>query len=152
MTFSFEALKIIRNNTLAAISHLSVEQLHKIPNGFGNNIIWNVGHMVATQQILCYKLSGVDMLLPVEFIDKYKKGSSPNEWSSMEDIELIKQYFTLTDSVFNTDYEANKFKNYNSYTTSAGVILSTIEDAITYNYGHENLHYGIILSLRKLVV
>ena len=152
MEFIFETLKQIRSNALKSIEGYSIEQLNKIPEGFGNNISWNLGHMVATQQILCYKLSGASLLLPEDFISLYKKDSSPKTWSKPASIEEIKKYFTLTNEAFALDYSKKIFANYKPYTTSAGVTLNTIEDALIYNYGHENLHYGVILTLKKLVL
>ncbi len=151
MEFIFETLKQIRANTWKAIDGYSEEQLNKIPEGFGNNIAWNLGHMVATQQILCYKLSGANVLLPDSFISLYKKDSSPKDWTKPADLKEIKNYFEVTNEAFLADYVKNILNNYKPYTTSAGVTLNTIEDALIYNYGHENLHYGVILNLKKLV-
>ncbi len=151
MKFIFNTLQTIRTNTWKAIDGYSEEQLGIIPEGFGNNIAWNLGHMVATQQILCYKNGGAQMLLPESFIALYKKDSSPKNWTKPADLKEIKHYFDLTSEAFPKDYEKNAFSAYASYTTSAGVTLAGIEDALIYNYGHENLHYGVILALRKLV-
>jgi len=38
------------------ITPFSLEQLNKIPEGFNNNLIWNIAHCVVTQQLLCYKV------------------------------------------------------------------------------------------------
>jgi hypothetical protein len=75
MRFIFEALLTLRKNTLNSIAHLSDEQLHIIPAGFNNHIAWNLGHMVASQQGLCYRLGNVPLLVPQDFIDKFKKGA-----------------------------------------------------------------------------
>ena len=151
MKFIFSTLDLIRGNALKSIEGYSEEQLNKIPEGFGNNIIWNLGHMVASQQILCYKLGGAPLILPDSFISLYKKDSSPKDWTKPGDLNEIKHYFKLTSEAFPKDYEKNLFANYTTYTTSAGATITSIEDALIYNYGHENLHYGVILALRKLV-
>lgn len=151
MNFLFTALNLTRSNAWKAIEHLSKEQLYTIPDKFNNNIAWNLAHMVASQQVLCYKLAGVNPLIPEDFIQRNKKETSPKNWEAPERIDLIKEYFELTSARFEEDFKAGKFTTYKEYTTSAGVTLRNIQDAIAYNYGHENLHYGTILSLRKLV-
>ncbi len=151
MKFLFEALDQFRANSWKAIEGYSEEQLNKIPEGHGNNLAWNLGHMVASQQGLCYRLGGVPLLVPDSFIQLYKKDSSPKTWTKPADMKEIKHYFEVTSAVFQKDYKDNKFKNYTEYKTSSGATLKTIEDGLIYNYGHENLHYGVILSLRKLV-
>ena len=59
--------KILENHTL--------EQLNKIPEGFSNNLIWNAAHVIVTQQILVYKLSGLPVMVSEEMIEKIQKRS-----------------------------------------------------------------------------
>ena len=151
MKFIFEALNTIRKNTLEAVAHLSEEQLNTIPNGLNNNIIWNLGHIVASQQILCYKLGNAPLVLPTEFIDKYRKGTDPKGWTQKADLQEIKGYFALTSSRFEEDYKKAAFANFSEYQTSSGIVLRNIDEALVYNYGHENLHYGVVLTQRRLV-
>ena len=75
MQKQFEILNATRNNVLKAIEGLTLNQLNTIPKGFKNNIIWNVAHIVVTQQLLCYKLSGLEMVLDSGFVDLFKKNS-----------------------------------------------------------------------------
>jgi len=149
--FIFEVLLQLRKNTLKGVETLSTEQLNTIPKGHNNNIIWHIGHMMASQQSLCYSRSGAIPQLPMAFIDKYRKGTSPKEWTEPVKLDEIKPLFLSTAEVFEAEYKAGKFKAYESYTTAAGAVLTTIEDAITYSYGHENLHYGNILTMLKIV-
>ena len=69
----FEVQKTIREILLKVLDSHSLEQLNKIPEGFNNNIIWNVGHCVAAQQTLVYKLSGLPTMVSEDFILKYRK-------------------------------------------------------------------------------
>jgi hypothetical protein len=151
MKFTFDVLNQIRANSWKAIDGYSEEQLNLTPQGLSNNIAWNLGHMVASQQILCYKNGGAEMLVPDSFLSLYRKDTSPKDWTKAADLKEIKHYFELTSESFSKDYDKKLFDNYKEYKTSAGVVLSKIEDALIYNYGHENLHYGVILNLRKLV-
>ena len=59
MQKKFDDLLETRKFLLKIISSLSNEQLNKIPVPFKNNIAWNIAHLVVTQQLLCYKLSGL---------------------------------------------------------------------------------------------
>jgi hypothetical protein len=84
-------------------------------------------------------------------LDKYRKGTSSKEWNEPVLLEDLKPLFLSTAEIFQKDYEEGKFKAYEKYTTQAGAILTTIDEAIIYSYGHENLHYGNILTLLKIV-
>lgn len=151
MNKQFEVLKKSRELVLKKIEGLSIEQLHKIPEGFKNNIAWNVAHLVVTQQLLHYKLSGLNCLASDELIDSYKKGTTPTETFSEEDFEEVKELLMGLPDTLKEDFEAGIFKEYNTYETSTGFVLDSIETAITFNNLHEGIHLGTIMALTKLV-
>lgn len=130
---------------------LTREQLEHIPEGFSNNILWNLGHVVVTQQMLCYGLSGHSLNVPDEMVAMFRKGSSPKLWKTQPDIEAIKALLLELPERFKEDYEAGQFETFKSYKTVTGNVLETIEDGIAFNDFHEGLHLGTILALRKLV-
>ena len=63
MKIQFDILTKTRAIVLHYISGLSLDQIHVIPEGFNNHIAWNIAHLVVTQQLLHYKLSGKDCLV-----------------------------------------------------------------------------------------
>ena len=65
-----QLLKTTRTNFLNLLNEFSLEQINQIPQGFSNNLIWNFGHLVVTQQLLCYKLSGNEMYISDEIVNK----------------------------------------------------------------------------------
>ena len=79
MNEQFDILKKSRELVLKELEGLTLEQIHKIPEGFKNNIAWNVAHLVVTQQLLHYKLSGLNPLCPDDLIDGYRKGTFPEK-------------------------------------------------------------------------
>ena len=151
MNKQFEALKKSRELVLKKIEGLSIEQLHKIPEGFNNNIAWNVAHLVVTQQLLHYKLSGLNCLVSDELIEKYKKGTVPTETFSEEELEEVKELLLGLPDTLKEDFEAGIFTEFNEYKTSTGFVLDSVKTAITFNNLHEGMHLGIIMALTKLV-
>ena len=69
MTKAFELHKAIRARLLCFLDEATPEQLALIPEGFHNNILWNLAHCVDTQQLLCYKLAGVQPYVSAELIN-----------------------------------------------------------------------------------
>ena len=137
---------------LKLIEDFSLEQINTIPADFNNNIGWNVGHLVVTQQLLCYKLSGLETVLSDEMIERYRKGTTPNgHVINQQEWDLILKLFTELPEKLLEDYNNNVFKTYNEYTTSVNVTLDSVEKAIDFNNFHEGIHLGVILGLRKLV-
>ncbi|MDP5120820.1 MAG: DinB family protein [Spirosomaceae bacterium] len=150
--YAFEVLKITRNNILKTFDGLSIEELNRIPDGFNNNLIWNFGHVIATQQILCYGLSGNKAFVSNEIIDAYRKGTKPENVVSAEGLEELKKLSEAAVQQMEKDYAAGLFKEYKSYTTSYGTTISSIEEAIMFNNVHEGLHFGYCIALRKVIL
>lgn len=147
----FEDLRITRQNILNAIKNLTTEQLNVIPEGFTNNIIWNVGHVLVTQQVLIYKLSYLSPVISENLIDKYKKGSAPSHAVEEDEINLLKDLLTTSIDQLEMDFQHKLFNSFQKYTTSYNKTLNSAEEAIIFNNIHEGLHYGYILALKKLV-
>ncbi len=151
MQRTFEITRTSRKIVSQFLDNYSLEQLNKIPNGFKNNFIWNIAHIVVTQQLLVYKFSGLPMLVSDELAQKYMKGTKPELDATQADVDEIK---TLLSDIINQteeDYNNGIFKNYQEYPTSTGFVLRNVEDAMVFNNFHEGLHIGIMMSLRKLV-
>ena len=137
-----------RNNLLTYLENVSPEKLAQIPAGFHNNMLWNIAHCVATQQILCYKLSGVKLVVADEFIETYKKGTSPDgHVPTTEEIQSLRALLISTQKQLQADYERGVFSNFTPYTTSYGYTLTCIEDAINFNNTHEGMHLGVVIAL-----
>ncbi|MFZ2284417.1 MAG: DinB family protein [Lutibacter sp.] len=147
----FDILIKTRQLLLKISEHLSMEQLNKIPQGFKNNIAWNIAHLAVTQQLLCYKLSGLNCLVSEEMIAGFQKGTAPNQPISKEEFQAIKAQFLQLPLQLEEDYNKGIFKNYSEYKTSVNITLNSVEDAIMFNTYHEGIHLGIILQLMKFV-
>ena len=77
MTKAFDLHKAIRARLLRFLDEATPEQLAFIPEGFHNNILWNIAHCVVTQQLLCYKLVGVQPHVSEELIKHLQEGYLP---------------------------------------------------------------------------
>jgi len=151
MNSVFEVQKTIREIFLKILDNHSLEQLNKIPQGFNNNLIWNIGHCISSQQVLIYKLSGLTTMVSEEFIAKYRKGTKPEGDVSQVEVDEIRSLLLTTLEQTEKDFTNNIFVDYHEYTTSLGFTLKNINGALDFNNYHEGIHTGIIMSIRKLV-
>lgn len=151
MKREIEIVKQLRQRILDEINHLSIEQLNKIPPGFNNNIIWNLGHMIAAQQGICYKRAGLNVRVDEAFFNAYKPETKPNGFVGAEGVEEIKKMLFTTLDQLETDYDDGLITGYNAFVTRYNVALNDINEAIEFLPFHEGLHIGYIMSLRKLV-
>ncbi|MDH3651371.1 MAG: DinB family protein [Saprospiraceae bacterium] len=151
MKSPFEIVRQTRKNLLGSVRNFNTDQLNFIPTGFNNNLIWNLGHVLVSQQLLTYQMSGLSPNVEQSLIEKYRKGSGPDGKASDGEIQSIKdQFFTRIDET-EADYQAGKFHNFQGYTSAYGLELKTIEDVLDFDNLHEALHLGYVLSIRKFV-
>ena len=148
-----EVIKACRIKWLTMLDTLTIDQLNAIPTGFNNNLAWQFGHVIVSQQILCYRLARQKFIVNEELIDRYKNGSRPEGYISEEEINLLKGYMLGTIDQLEIDLENGLFDNYTPYTVStyAGFTLNGVNDALTFIVSHDGLHYGCSLMMKKLV-
>lgn len=129
----------------------SVEQLNKIPAGFNNNLIWNIGHVVVAQQSLIYRLSNVEMHISDDLFNLYKPGSRPTEHTSQEEVNELRGFLSSLIEKTKADFNAGRFVTFNERMTGTGFLLTTLQDAFEFNNYHEGMHLGVMMGLRKFV-
>ena len=149
MEQNFDIARTSRKMILQYLENYSVEQLNTVPAGFSNNLIWNIAHIVVTQQLLVYKLSGLPMLISDDLVEKYRKGATVNGLATAEEIEALKSLLVETIDQTEKDYNSGVFKNYAEYPTSSGYVLKSVENAIKFNNFHEGIHLGVLMSIKK---
>lgn len=151
MKREIESIKKTRQHLLELVKDLSVEQLNDIPQGFNNNIVWNLGHLVAAQQGLCYIRAGAQTVVDEKFVAMYKPGSKPEQHVDANEVEIIRELMFSSLDKFETDYNNQVFISYNTFTTRYGVEISNIDEALAFILFHEGLHMGYVMALKRVV-
>ncbi|SMG16494.1 DinB superfamily protein [Marivirga sericea] len=142
--------KAIRKNFEKAVEKVNEADLVLIPAGFNNHIIWNIGHVIATQNVLIYGMSGLDFTLPTDFIKRYKKGSFPAEIDQPKtELETIFELGKIADEQLGYDIKEMRFGDYQQYETSFGITLNSFNDALQFNNIHESLHLGYVMAMKR---
>ncbi len=133
------------------IKDLSLEKLNRIPHGFNNNIIWNLGHLVAAQQSICYTKGGLPSTLSNPLLDSFKPGSRPERFFDNDKVDEVKLLMMTSVDNLKRDYEAGTLQAFTPWTNRYGNILNNIDEAIANLILHEGLHLGVVSSIKKLV-
>ena len=151
MNEAFRILETSRTLYSKLLENYSLEQLNTIHEGFSNNLIWNAGHVIASQQKLIYALSDLPMKITDDFFEKYRNGSRPDGVSTQAEVDEIKQLLLSTAAQVKVDYQNHVFQNFNEYQTQTGFYLANLEEAILFNNYHEGIHLGMMLTIRKFI-
>jgi len=149
MDATFRIWETSRNIYLKFFDNYSLEQLNTIPAGMSNNLIWNLGHVVVSQQKLVYALSGLPMHIPDSLFEKYQNGSRPDGKTTQAEVDEIKKLLSEMVEKTKADFEAGVFKEYHPYQTKTGFHLGTWKEAMEFNNYHEGIHLGIMMSIKK---
>ena len=133
------------------LDNYSLEQLNTIPPGMSNNLIWNIGHVIVSQQKLVYALSGLPMHIPDSLFEKYQNGSRPDGKTTQAEVDEIKKLLSEMVEKTKFDFEAGVFKEFHPYQTKTGFRLGTWKEAMEFNNYHEGIHLGIMLQIKKFL-
>ncbi|WP_207431314.1 DinB family protein [Sabulibacter ruber] len=154
MDKNIEIILNFRKYVLAQIESLDAEQLNFIPANFTNNIIWNVGHINAVLQALCYRYSGLPIKTDEKYFHPFLPGTKPDGFLDSNEIQLIKRQAIETVHQLKTDLENGSFKQYTKVEkieTVYGITVASIQDTLKYVTHHEGIHYNAITTLKRLV-
>lgn len=151
MNWTFDICLKNRNILDGFLNQFSLDKLNKIPDGFSNNLIWNIAHVIVTQQLLVYRNSQLPMLVSDEMVAKYRKGTKAEHDVNQEEVNEIRSLLFSTLEKTQDDYFNGHFKNYIEYTVSTKSTLTNVEEALEFNNFHEGIHLGYILALKKLI-
>ena len=106
-----------------------------------NNFIWNLGHVVVSQQKLVYALSGLPMHILDSLFEKYQNGSRPD--GKLRKLKSMKSKL-LSEMVETTkaDFEAGIFKRISSFLSNQNWIL--FRNIKKKRWSFNNYHEGFI--------
>jgi hypothetical protein len=144
-------IKNTRTFILELVKDLSIEQLNKIPAGFNNNIIWNIAHLTAAQQNMCYIRSGLEITVEEKYFSPFLSGTKPEKFIEQKEIASIFDALLNSMDRLATDYSSRIFPKFDPWDKRYGMKLNSIEDAINFIPFHEGMHIGYIMALKKLV-
>ena len=146
---TFDTLRTTRRSLADLVDAMSPEMRTTIPDGFNNHVLWNVGHLAVTEQLLTYGLADQPLGVSVEMLAAFRKGTSPREWSRAWTWDEVRGPFLTLPDQTEADARAGRFASFREYRTTPGVVLRSVEDALRFNLYHEGIHLGAILALRR---
>ena len=151
MESTFKTWKTSRKLYSDYFDQYSLEQLNKVPKGFSNNLIWNIGHIIVAQQAVIYKGSNLPGYISEELFELYKPGTSPTGQTSEKEADTLKKLLISLIEKTEADFSNGKFVTFNQRMTGTGFHLGSLKDAFEFNNYHEGLHLGFMTNIRKFV-
>ncbi|MGE5702799.1 MAG: DinB family protein [Clostridia bacterium] len=140
---------MVRGNTLAYAKHFPPEMTRIVPDGFNNNILWNLGHILTVQEMLLFFTKEPEHL-PQSYLSLFGKDTKPADWpDDVPSVEVIVQHLEeqigrIKDHFFNRLDEnlPQPFK-------MRGKEISTYGEMIMFSLYHEGMHTGYMMALKR---
>jgi hypothetical protein len=151
MQSTLNTWKTSRNLYLNFFEKYTLDQLNKVPYGFNNNLVWNVGHIVVAQQALIYKASGLEGYISQDLFELYKPGTKPTSQTSENAVLELKGLLVSLIERTESDLSEGKFREFNQRMTGTGFYLSSLSDAFEFNNYHEGIHLGYMMAIQKFL-
>jgi uncharacterized damage-inducible protein DinB len=148
-----EQFQFIRGFTLNNLQKIEKKHADIQPTGFSNTLRWNYAHILTAYEQLLFQLSGKESKLDPKFLELFKSGTRPSEWtivpSSLEEItvELERQGKLIVETFQNSLDD----KLIQPFTLHGEHKLETVRDALLFCIWHEGLHQGVINGLTRVV-
>jgi uncharacterized damage-inducible protein DinB len=145
-------LAFVRQVTITAAQGLSDLALDYIPEGFNNNIRWNLGHIYVIQEKFAFLFAGEPLQLPDHFDRWFSKGTKPADWQEEQLPTLDELLKLLAEQPVRIKKELQHRLDEQvkaPFTTGNGLALSTIEEFLSYTLFHEGIHFNAINTLKR---
>jgi hypothetical protein len=144
----FNQLQSYRGETLSLIESLSESEADIVPQGFNNNIRWNLGHIYLDQYLWIQHLTKEKIEIPDGFLDWFNFGTSPATWKSPPpSLETLRGLLAEQPKVIRERYGERLEEEFPP--TEDG--MHTIAQVLVRTIFHEGLHIAAIQAIRRFI-
>ncbi|TDL32793.1 DinB family protein [Jeotgalibacillus sp. S-D1] len=145
----FEQMKLWRKWTVEFLRTIPEEIADRIPPGHNNSIRWNAGHILVGWDNTMFPAVNEKRQMPLSYHLLFPSGSNPGSWSEQPPSldEIIKH---LEQQPVYIEKACKKYVN--SPLPASFLGLRTVGDMVIFHMNHENLHMGIIKSMKQLLL
>lgn len=149
--FIFDQVSFVRQATLKAVENLSESQISVVPEGFNNNILWNLGHIYLVQERFVYQIPQKAAQIPNGFLELFGQGTKPSEWNVQppalsEVLQVLKEQPTRIKEMLK-DHLRDELPK--PFTLPSGLTFNTIGELLTFSMYHEGMHVQTIKMLKR---
>ncbi|OAS22723.1 DinB family protein [Paenibacillus oryzisoli] len=152
---TLKQLEFIRKSTIKVVEGLSEDTLDDMPEGFNNNIRWNLGHIIFVQEKFAFHFIGEPLQIPENFERLFAKGTRPADWAE-EELPSLETLLALLveqpqriQSILHGRLDESVAK---PFTTGNGLLLTTIGELLNYTLYHEGMHFNMISLLKRFSI
>ncbi|MCU9614430.1 DinB family protein [Caldibacillus lycopersici] len=147
----FHHMDTVRGITEQTIQRIGEQIADVVPDGFNNNIRWNLGHIPVVQEALVFGTLGEKQALPEAFSEYFRPGSKPADWTSepptLEEIATVlsNQKLRIREALQGRLEETLP----KPFTLPAGITFQTVSETLLFSCVHEGFHIEAIKRIYR---
>jgi hypothetical protein len=147
-----EMLLSHRKTLVDTVADLPIELINKIPEGFNNNILWNVGHMISVQQLIAYGLSDQEYVVEEAIVMAYRKNTKPEAEITSDGFQSLCNILIESTNSFINDYRDEHFLGFKPFIAkSINMTYNSIDEVIPFILYHDALHATVISTYKRIL-
>ncbi len=152
-TLLLHHLETVRSITLNVLSSVTEEESLLTPNGFSNNIVWNLGHIAYIQEKLVFELAGQKNQLPPSYEQLFAAGTNPSQWEEEPPTltQLQEELTAQTERIKEFIPAHFDMKLAKPFTNKAGISFDYVGSTFLFSFYHEGMHVETIKQIKKAV-
>ncbi|KAA9021621.1 DinB family protein [Niallia endozanthoxylica] len=137
--------EIIRTRFHSRVADITEDVADILPEGFSNNIRWNIGHVLVVTEKFLFADKGN---LPAQYYEFFAPGTKPSDWTGEVPTiavlvqQLEKQYNRIKDlpnETFNEKLAEPLLGNH------------TVGELAVFSCFHESYHLGQIMAMKRTI-
>ncbi|MBN8435444.1 DinB family protein [Priestia flexa] len=146
-------LETVRSITLKVLSSVTEQESLVTPDGFSNNIVWNLGHIAYIQEKLVFELAGKKNQLPASYERLFAAGTIPSQWKETPPtlIQLKEELMTQTERIKEFIPAHYDLKLAKPFTNKAGISFDHVGSTFLFSFYHEGMHVETIKQIKKAI-
>lgn len=150
MEWIIDQLSFARQVTLQTVKEVTEEQARKIPAGFNNNLLWNLGHLFLYTEQFAFGPAQEEMEIPGGFREMFAMGAKPADWTAPPPslAELLKLLADQPNRI-REKLSARLTEKVAKPLAFPGITLTTVGELLTFNLYHEGVHIQAIRTLMR---
>ncbi|GAF24464.1 MULTISPECIES: DinB family protein [Shouchella] len=142
----FKQLKTYREETLTSLNSVSAEEADIVPNGFHNNIRWNLGHLYLDQYVWIETLIKEKIPYPHAYHKWFGYGTNPSHFSTeTPSYQELKELLRSQPDLIMERYK-DRLEDVHPPIEMG---MQTIEQVLIRTIFHEGIHFQTIHTISK---
>ncbi|MBY6037670.1 DinB family protein [Fictibacillus nanhaiensis] len=145
---TFKNFELSRSFFMKHVESMDAEMADIQPEGFKNNILWNIGHVLTTAEYFMFGYPQKSASIPMNYLELFNKGTSPADWKSEVPTlaELTSQLKDQLNRVKEIPEERLQEKLERPFFD-----FTTYGELVNFAAFHETYHLGQMHAMKKVI-